>query len=141
MAALPPIRRLYIDDYPTQKEWIGPFLLILNTFMQSLVSSLNDNLTLIENTTSDIKTIALITPPSVAAPAKVAWTKTRKPIAVVVGNVSLKSSTGASYTLGDAVQVQWQMSPLNDSLQITQVSGIVPSGTEQYTLTLVCIAG
>lgn len=141
MAALPPIRKFYIEDYPSQKDWIGPFLLILNQFVQSVVSSLTKSLTLVENTTSDIKYITLITPPSSTAVASVAWTKPVRPVAVIVGNVTLKSTSGSTYTLADAVQVQWQMSPLNDSLQITKVSGITPSGTDQYTLTLVCIAG
>ena len=141
MAKLPPIRKLYIEDYASQKSWIGPFLLILNSFMQAIFSSLNKQLTLVENTTSDIKTITLLTPPSASAPASIAWTKDTRPQAVIVGNVVLKSTSGNTYTLSNAVQVQWQMSTLNDSLQITQVSGITPSGTDQYTLTLVCIAG
>lgn len=141
MASLPPIRKLYVEDYPTQKGWIAPFLLILNTFMQAVVSSFNKSLTLVENTTSDIKVITLSVPPTANAPVSVAWTKDIRPKAVIVGNVVLRSTANNTYTITDAVQVQWQMSQTNGSLQVVGVSGIVPSSTDQYTLTLVCIAG
>lgn len=139
MAVLPPIRKLYIEDYSTQKGWIGPFLIVMNTFMTTVVSALTKNLTLIDNTTSDIKYIQLSGVPTATAPVSVAWTKSIIPIAVLVGNVRL--STGASLTLSSAVQVQWAMSSDNKSLQLTNVVGITPTGSTQYILTLVCIAG
>ena len=139
MAALPPIRKLYIEDYASQKSWIGPFLIVMNSFMTTVVSALTKNLTLIDNTTSDIKYIQLSGVPTATAPASVAWTKQIIPLSVVVGNIRL--STGAAFTLSSAVQVQWQMSSDNKSLQITNIVGITPTTSSQYILTLVCIAG
>lgn len=138
MASLPPIRKLYLEDYSTQKSWIGPLLIILNTFMSSVVSALTKQLTLIDNTTSDIKTVTLAGVPTSTAPVSVSWTKQLTPIAVIVGNVKL---TSGSFTLSSAVSVQWAMSQDNRSLQITNVVGITPTQTNQYVLTLVCIAG
>lgn len=138
MAALPPIRKLYMEDYATQKSWIGPLLIILNTFINTVVSALTKNLTLIENTTSDIKTITLSSVPTSSLTVNIAWTKAVVPVAVLVGNVKL---TSGAFTLSSAVQVQWQMSPDNKSLQIINVVGITPTQTSQYTLTLICIAG
>lgn len=139
MAVLPPIRKLYIEDYTSQKSWIGPFLIVMNTFMTTVVSALTKNLTLVDNTTSDLKYIQLSSVPTTTAPASVAWTKQIIPIAVLVGNIRL--STGAAVTLSAAVQVQWQMSSDNKSLQITNIVGVTPTATSQYILTLVCIAG
>lgn len=139
MASLPPIRKLYLEDYTSQKSWIGPFLITLNTFMTSVVSALTKNLSFIENTTSDIKYITLAGVPTVNSPVSVAWTKTIAPIAVLVGSVRL--TTNASFTLTTAIQVQWQMSASGSSLQIINVVGITPTQTTQYILTLVCIAG
>lgn len=139
MAVLPPIRKLYIEDYTSQKSWIGPFLIVMNTFMTTVVSALTKNLTLVDNTTSDLKYIQLSSVPTTTAPANVAWTKQIIPIAVLVGNIRL--STGAAVTLSAAVQVQWQMSSDNKSLQITNIVGVTPTATSQYILTLVCIAG
>jgi hypothetical protein len=139
MAALPPIRKLYIEDYASQKSWIGPFLIVMNTFMTTVVSALTKNLTLIDNTTSDVKYIQLSSVPTATAPVSVAWTKSIIPLSVIVGNVRLVS--GATFTLSSSVQVQWQMSSDNKSLQITNIVGVTPTATIQYYLTLVCIAG
>lgn len=136
MAALPPIRKLYLEDYASQKTWIGPFLIIMNQFMTAVVSALTKSLTLVDNSTSDIKTITLSTVPTASAPVGIAWTKPIAPIAVMVGNVKL--STG-SFTLANAIQVQWTMG--SGTLLITGVAGVTPTQTAQYTLTLICIAG
>lgn len=138
MAQLPPIRKLYIEDYTSQKGWIGPLLIILNTFINSVVSALTKNLTLVDNSTSDIKYITLSAVPTVSSVASVSWTKYGHPIAIIVGNIS--PSTG-SLTLSSAVQIQWQMSLDNKSIQITNIVGVTPTTSVQYTLTLVCIAG
>lgn len=139
MAVLPPIRKLYIEDYASQKNWIGPFLIIMNTFMTTVVTALAKNLTLVDNTTSDIKYVTLSGVPTASAPANVAWSKSIVPIAVIVGNVRL--STGAAFTLSSTVQIQWQMSQDNKSLQVTNIVGVTPTSSSQYVLTLLCIAG
>lgn len=139
MALIPPIRKFYIEDYASQKNWIGPFLIILNTFMTTVVTALTKNLTLVDNTTSDIKYVTLSGVPTPTAPISVSWNKPIVPIAVILGNIRL--STGASLTLSNAVQIQWQMSQDNKSLQVTNIVGVTPSSSSQYILTLVCIAG
>ncbi len=138
MSQLPAIRKFYVEDYPSQKDWIGPFILTLNTFTQAVVNALTKSLTIVDNTTSDIKQITLSAVPTAAAPASIAWTKPMNPVAVIVGNCTLKSGI---FALTNAVQVQWQMSQTSSSLQIIAVSGITPTPTAQYVLTLVCIAG
>lgn len=139
MAVIPPIRKFYIEDYASQKNWIGPFLIIMNTFMTTVVTALTKNLTLVDNSTSDIKYVTLSGVPTASAPVSISWTKTVIPIAVIVGNI--RFSNGASLTLSNAVQIQWQMSQDNKSLQVTNIVGVTPSSSSQYILTLVCIAG
>lgn len=138
MASLPPIRKLYLEDYATQKSWIGPLIIILNTFMNAVVSALTKNLTLVDNSTSDIKYMVLNAVPTLTAPTSVSWTKSISPVAVIVGNTQLSGST---FNLSAAVQVQWQMNATGTALQVTNVVGITPTQTNQYTLTLICIAG
>ncbi len=138
MATLPPIRKLYLEDYASQKGWIGPFLIVMNTFMTSVVSALTKNLNLIDNTTSDIKSVTLAAIPTSTTFVSVSWTKPLIPIAVLVGNIRLNSG---AVSLSSAVQVLWQMSPDYKSLQIIGLVGITPTTANQYTLTLVCIAG
>ncbi len=139
MSALPPIRKLYVEDYASQKAWISPLLTILNQFMNSVVESLTRGLTIVDNTTSDIKTVTLSAVPSATSPASVLWTKPIPPHAVLVGNVALVS--GAAVTLSSAVQVLFQMAPSGTALQITGLAGLTPTTTNQYILTLICIAG
>lgn len=128
-----------MEDYPSQKSWIGPFLIVLNQFMTTVVSALTRNLTIVDNTTSDIKTVQLSSVPSLSAPASVSWTKSIIPVAVMVGNI--RSPNGASVSLSGAVQVQWQMSSDNKSLQLVNIVGLVPTSSNQYIITLMCIAG
>ena len=138
MAVLPPIRKLYLEDFASQRSWISPFLYTINNFMTSVVGALTKDLNLIDNTTSDIKSITLVSAPTVAAPASVAWTKNTPPIAVLVGNVTSNSS---SFSLSSAVQVVWAMSPSGLQLQITKLVGVTPTNAQNITLTLVCISG
>lgn len=137
MAQLPQLRRLLVEDFKNEKKWIGPLFLTVNNFMESVVNAFNKSLTLIDNTTSDIKTLTLSSVPSASSPAAIKWTKTNSPISVLVGNVVL--TAGGAFSLTTAVQVQWAMS--GTSLQITGLTGITPTSAVQYDLTLICIAG
>lgn len=138
MAAIPPIKKLLVDDYPSEASWIGGLLVLLNQFMLSVVEALTFGLTIAQNTTSDIKTLRLSAVPSVSSPASVKWSKKSRPIAVLVGNVQPVGSAAAA---SDAVAVQFQMAPSGEALQITGLVGLTPSGSAQYDLTLICIAG
>lgn len=139
MASLPPIRKLYDNDYPSQKDWIQPFLLVMNQFINSVVTALTAQLTIVENTTSDIKTVLLSSAPSASSPFSFAWKKTANRCqAILVGNIRAVSGT---LTLSSAVQVQWQMSSSGTEIQITNIVGVTPSQTNKIYLTLICIAG
>lgn len=138
MASLPPIRKLYMEDYQSQKNWIGPFLTILNSFMTSVVSALTKNLTIIDNTTSDIKYVTLSSVPTSTAPVNVSWSKPFVPVGILVCNVQ---SISNGSILSTAVQVQWQMTSNNGAIQLINLVGLTPTQTSQYFLTLLCIAG
>jgi hypothetical protein len=141
MAALPPIRRFLVEDFKDQKKWISPLLLTLNNFMEAVVNAFNKSITIADNMTGDVKYLTVSTPPTASSPANISWTKPNLPVAVHVGNTQLNSGSGfADFTLSSAVQVQWQMSSTT-TLSITNIVGITPSGTNQYTLTLICEAG
>ena len=151
MAKLPQIRKLLLADFKTQKDWIQPLLLIYNNFSESVVSAFNKGITVVDNMTSDIKQVQLNNVPTpsttggAVGPTSIPWTKTNSlPQMVLVGAVQLLTGSplrSTSFVLATAVQVQWQMSQDNKSLQITGVVGITPSSTNQYVLTLLCIAG
>lgn len=135
MAKLPQLRKLLLEDFKTQKAWIQPLLLVVNNFMEAVVSSLNRNLTIAENTTGQVDTVTL----DGTWPVSFAWKGMRTPIALLIGNV--QRADGTSFTLGAAVQVQWAMSSDNKSVQLSGVTGITPSGTAQYFLTIISLTG
>lgn len=147
MAALPPLRRLQVEDFKTQKSWIAPLLLVVNNFMEAIVGALNQGLTLAQNSTSTTLTVTLSSVPTPTAPTGVKWSKASPPVAVLVGNIAQLSVSGSnqpvnsSFTLSNAVQVQWAMSSDGSTLQITGIAGVTPSAATQYQLTLLCIAG
>lgn len=135
MAKLPQIRKVLLEDVKSQKSWIQPLLLSLNTFMEQMVAALNKNLTIGENTTGQVDDVTL----AGAWPVNYSWTKSQTPVAVIVGNVV--RADGSSFTLSSAVQPQWAMSADGKSVQISGVTGITPSGATQYVLTLVTLTG
>ncbi len=135
MGALPPIRRLLLEDFATQKEWISPLLLIFNSFTEAVVNTLNKGITVADNTTGDILYVTM----SGTLPVSVVWRKKLPPVAVLVGNV--QRTNGSTVTLTDAVGISWAMSSDGKSLQVTDIAGITPSSSEKYVITLLAFQG
>lgn len=135
MGALPPIRRLLVEDFSSQRSWITPLLVIFNSFTEAVVSVLNKGLTVRENTTGDILTLTL----AGTLPVSVVWTKKLPPTCVLVGNVA--RTNGETVTITDAVGVTWSMSADGKSLQVDSVVGIAPTSSTRYFLTLLCFQG
>lgn len=143
MAALPPIRRFLTEDFKSQSSWIGPLLINLNNFVESVVNAFNKGITLNENTTGAVLSVTLTTPPTSNAPAIVAWTKSVFPVALLVGNITLLNN--ASFTLTTAVQVQFSQTQ-SGAISINNVVGLPTSfgtsgNTDKYVLTLIALAG
>lgn len=134
MSRVPPIQRLQLEDFPKQTEWIGRLLEPLNAFFERATSALNKNLTITDNFLGAIKTVEV----NGTWPVKVAWELPQRPISVLVGQIVRSDNT--SFTLTDAVQVQWSFNQ-NGQLQIDGVTGVTPSSSTKYKLTLECKAG
>ena len=131
MAKIPQIRRLIAEDFAEQKAWIRPLFLVLNQFMETVVTGLNRTLTLKENMAADIITVTLSSVPSANSPLVVAWSLPKPPVALLIGNV-----TGT--TLTTAASIQWAY---ETSLQITNLVGCTPTAAAPVTLTLVAFTG
>ena len=59
MAQLPQLKRLLIEDFPDQQEWISKLILPLNEFMQNVINALNRDLTLSDNLRANLKTLRI----------------------------------------------------------------------------------
>lgn len=57
MALLPPIKRFTMDDFASQKSWIGALFYPLNLFLNATYSALNNGLTVNQNTIGLVKVI------------------------------------------------------------------------------------
>jgi hypothetical protein len=138
MAQLPQIRRLLVEDFLSQKEWISKLFQPLNNFMEGVASVFNKSITIKDNMLADIVTVTLSSVPTATNPYPLKWSLNQRPQSVHVGNVVRLDNIG--FTLSAAVAVQWTYDA-NNGFRLTNVVGITPSSTVKYTLTLVCFAG
>lgn len=134
MAKLPPLSRLTTEEFGDQASWIERLLSPINMFFERVVSALNKNLTIGDNFAGAIKTVEL----NGTWPLNVAWELPIRPMTVIVGQVYRSDNT--SFTLTDAVQVQWTFNQAGQ-LQISGVTGITPSSTTKYKVVLECKCG
>ena len=132
MANIPAVRRLLLEDFPDQAEWIERLLQPINAYMEQSAAALK-SLTITDNMLGSIRTVEL----DGTFPVKISWSGP-KPVSVLVGNTYRSDNT--AFTLTDAVQVQWEYDQ-SGSLAIKAVTGITPSPTAKYKLVLECKAG
>ncbi len=134
MAKIPPISRVSQEDFPEQASWIGRLIDPINSFVERTVAVLNKGLTVGDNMAGAMKLVEV----NGTWPVKVAWELSARPMSVLVGNVY--RTDGASFSLTDAVQVQWQFNQ-SGQLQIDGVTGITPSSADKYKVLLECKTG
>lgn len=133
MAVIPPLRRLATEDFSGQ-SWADKLVSPLNSFMESVRAMFINGLTVSENMSGTIRTVEL----DGNFPTKFVWPLADKPRSVLVGDVY--KSDGSTFTLSAAVQVQWSFTQ-NRELSIDAVTGITPSSTTKYKVTLECKTG
>jgi len=138
MSKLPQVRRLMVEDFIEQKDWIANLFTPLNIFMEQTYQVLNRGINLKDNIQGDIQTVTIGFIPTVAAPLTLAWSLPTKPQAIHVGQVTRKDK--ADFTLTAAVQVQWKYDS-KVGLRLVNVVGITPTNASQYDLTLIIYAG
>lgn len=138
MSQLPQIRRLLVEDFIDQKDWIAKLFTPINVFMDGTFGALNKSITLRENMAADYKKVTVGFVPTVDKPIAVSWDLPVPPISVHVGNVTKTDFT--DFTLTTAVQVQWKYDN-KQGFRLTNLVGITPTNATQYTLTLICFTG
>lgn len=138
MSDLPQIRRLLVEDFLEQKEWISKLFIPLNNFMDGTFSALNRGITLRQNMAADIKTVTLNRVPTALDYASIAWNIPQKPISLHIGRIQRTDNTAV--VLAAAVAVQWEYD-LTKGLRLTNLIGLTPTSTTTYDLTLVIFTG
>lgn len=139
MSKLPQIRRLLVEDFLDQKEWIGNLFTPLNVFMDGVVSSLTKGISIKDNCAGDIMTITTTRVPTVAVPIILGWDyRLGTPKSVHIGNVARVD--GNTFALTATPGVQWNYSS-KDGILITNIFGVVPSQVDKFYITYVIFAG
>jgi hypothetical protein len=138
MSELPQIRRLLVEDFLEQKDWISKLFIPMNNFMDGTFTALNRGITLRQNMAADIKVVTLNRIPTALDYASVAWDIPQKPIAVHVGRI--KRTDNTAVVLANAIQIQWEYD-LTKGLRLTNLIGLTPTSTETYDLTLTIFTG
>ena len=135
---LPQIRRLLVEDFMDQKDWISKLFIPLNNFMDGVMSCLEQGINITDNMAASVKVVTLTFSPTPTNPVIVSWGLKSKPIAVHVGNVLYTNGTSPALTA--AVQVQWTYSATS-GVRLTNIVGTSPSNAIPIVLTLVCFTG
>ncbi len=139
MSKLPQVKRLFVEDFLDQKEWIGNLFTPLNGFIDGVMLCLNKGISVRDNCSGDIIKQPVLKVPTEASPLTVPWeSKLGSPIAVMVGDV--RRVDGNSFVLTEAVGIQWKYDGKGGIL-VTNLIGITPSTENQYTITYVIFAG
>jgi hypothetical protein len=138
MSKLPQVKKLLVEDFLEQKDWISKLFQPLNLFMDGVLSILNRGLTIKENLQADIKTVTLDRVPTEENPMNVQWGLKYAPVSVHIGNIAKERFS--SFNLAAAVNIQWLYDG-QKGLRITNIVGLTPTGTDKYILTLVIFTG
>lgn len=84
MAQLPKISKFQSEDFgKDQRKWIGKLLQPLNSFMQSVVSALDRNITINQNLQGEIKSV----PVRGGSKVSFKYSPSKRPSVVLVGRV------------------------------------------------------
>lgn len=139
MASLPPIRRITKEDLRDAPDWVQFLLYPLNTFMGSVYSALDANLTLGDNVAgSGSITLSFKTRSDylTASPLKDGWESQNvaspmryKPKNVVIGQLS---ETEKYSIITEPVSLHWDY--LNGSIRVKYISGLQPSTKYKVSL-------
>jgi hypothetical protein len=131
MADLPRIKRFLLEDFASQKEWIGPLFESLNQILDTLYSALNKGLTFRENVRSVVKTLEF-TQRSNTYPLKFPWgIRGGGPTALLVVRV-VYNSVAPTTTVG----CDWTYD--GESIVINSFFGLTTA--EKYKITVIAFS-
>jgi hypothetical protein len=139
MSKLPNVRRLLIEDFLDQKDWIGNLFTPLNVFMDGVITSLSKGITLKDNMAADIIVSLTDRVPTLTTPIILPWnSKLGAPQSVTIGNI--QPANGSNFTLASVVGMQWKYDA-SKGILITNIIGLTPTSTDKYNITYTVFAG
>lgn len=81
---IPSLTTIRVEDFPTQKEWIGSLLLPLNQFLLSAISAINGNVTFGDNIPCQTQSLLFSYGAETDFPKTFKWNLPNKPVEIRV---------------------------------------------------------
>ena len=129
---LPLFKKLSIESFREQSNWIGKLFYPLNQFIGTMRLALNNNLTFSENINAQVKELRITE--STSYPLYFSTTVNSKPDGLWV--IGINEISGAPANLTSAVFIDWEYVG-SSSIKIKAVTGIDPVKT--YDLKMIVI--
>ena len=143
---LPEFRRILREDLPNAPDWVNSVLTPLNLFFEQVYNVVNRKLTIGDNVNGMVYTGTIRVPSNYVdgvstnfSPVSFQYTGTYTPTSVLMGKITLVSST---YTpIIKPVYVDWSTSTSSSSnatlITVNYITGLEAS--KQYNITLLCL--
>jgi len=139
MSKLPQVRRLLIEDFPDQKDWVGNLFSPLNLFMDGVITCLSKGISLRDNMAADIIVNNTSRVPTLEKPIVLPWNaRLGLPTSITIGNITRVD--GANFILVAPVAIQWKYDSTQGIL-ITNIIGITPTSDDKFNITYTVFAG
>jgi hypothetical protein len=134
LARLPKVKRFAIEEFQSQKEWIGNLLDPLNTFMLATVSALSNNLTFSENSIAQFASLKVRTATDLTPGTSYATTTSKTFLdADVNTGTEVITITTHGFATGDRVQLT-TTGVLPTNLSLLTDYWVTKTGTNTLTL-------
>lgn len=134
MGKIPQTKRLVVEDFEGQQEWIGKLIDPVNQFMQESVALVNNSLTFSENFNG-----AMLTVVWTGSAKSLAWRLKARPVAAWIGSIRTHPSNAVPTGLS-AFNLVWDFTQAGE-FQVVSVPGLSASASNPYKLTIVAVAG
>lgn len=133
MARVSATQRLIVEDFPDQKEWIGPMFDTINEFITKVLAEVNGRVEFAQNIAGVEKELDFVfVNAATSFPQTFAWTLGLKPKALyVVSALENNPSVNRLFT-PVIVNVAWQLNNLNQ-IEVTDAVKLSSGGVSSLT--------
>lgn len=134
MGQVPQTKRLVLEDFDGQQEWIGKLVDPLNSFMQETVSLVNKSLTFGDNFNGAVLSLVWT-----GSAKSLAWKLKARPVAAWIGSIRTHPDNAAPTGLS-AFNLVWDFTQ-GGEFKVVEVPGLSASASNPYKLTIIAVAG
>lgn len=133
MTILTPFKRLLVEDFQTEKNWIGKLIVPLNDYLDNLSAAVKSNLSLRDNIAGQLNTLTVT-----EIPFEYRWTRADRPLGLIV--IAARDVNSAA--VGGLSLPAWTTTS-SGNIQVTSMPtfSTPPSSSNPYTVTIFTFGG